>query len=1043
YVPSRMVKDLDPYGNEPSTLPADTYFACLDGTYRNWNADGDANWGEQNDIQDYYPEVYVSRISLDSETEAKKWADKVVRYEKEVPVGSWAGTMAFFGSTTHYTDDGPQQSEYLWSKHGRYAYSSIDRYYSDGPTRSSTGAKLLTYSNIQTGFNDGLSAVVYMGHGIAQYWSEGTQENSHYLYDANVAANLAQAPRMPFITAMSCETNWFDGSGWEAISEGFTENPNGGAIAYVGASRTTEGGIGYDTYLPGAPGIQEDVLRMMANGYNTPAEIFHRAKAYYVEAFINYFAGNQFAYNAWMEHNLLGPPETLLWMNAPKSFSVSYTFDNDHYTNFTVQVRDGSNNAVQNARVTLYSQTLEQRGYAYTDAMGRAVVPFTITQTAYGKLTVTKEDFKPYQKEVLLRDQTPPETEPVCMVQNPNGANGWYVTDPGLILSSSEPADISFIWNGRFTETYRGGTMEVPMGDNILEFWGEDNSGNEEDVKTFRVRYDPEIPMAEITMTPVEPDGNSGWFITQPVLEVDLEPSMGSPQRVDYWWDRGQKQECNGTIYPPQGSSELHVQAVDEAGNKGPEFSYEFNVDSIVPVTTYETDGVEPNVRGWYTDPMTITLRSDDRRSYTYYRWGSEGDWNKYSSELIPPSGNHTLQFYSEDDHGNREELRSLLVPYDVMAPEVEVTTEPRSPDGASNWYSTKPRVELKVLFESNAYDIFYYFEGQELQRYISPIDVSEGIWTLYCYAEDEAGNRGILREMEFKVDLTPDSTSDYLDLSTNDEGWFTDLPQVILKTSEGSKIYYSWEGLTGFEQYYGSLYPPGDEGVFHLAYYSVDPAGNEESRKLLTLLVDTTGPVVSVEMQKSADAGEEISIDLSGTTDGIGVEYYFVDFGDGTDSGWTVKPVLTHKYTSGGNYEVRVKAKDGVGHESTETIVKLTVNDDMDSTMLALIIGGGALLIVIVLALLIVAVVRSRHHHYPHHGIHHHPLHPLQPVPVQRPGIQSGAQRALPPHKPAQPKAAAQQPQKTPAPKPPAAVSSVPQPPKRPEIPQPPKPPL
>jgi PKD repeat protein len=195
--------------------------------------------------------------------------------------------------------------------------------------------------------------------------------------------------------------------------------------------------------------------------------------------------------------------------------------------------------------------------------------------------------------------------------------------------------------------------------------------------------------------------------------------------------------------------------------------------------------------------------------------------------------------------------------------------------------------------------------------------------------------------------------------------------------------------------------------------------------------------------MPTSVDAGEEISIDMSGTTDGIGVESYFVDFGDGTDSGWTVKPVLTYEYPSGGTYEVKVKAKDGAGHESVETIVKVTVNENMDTTMLALIIGGGVILIVIVLAILVVVVVRSRHHHYPHHGIHHHPLHPLQPVAGHRPAVHSGAPRALPPHGPLHPKIPPQQrPQTTPQ-KPVSPAAGTPQPPKRPEIPQPPRPPI
>ncbi|MGA1820827.1 MAG: C25 family cysteine peptidase [Thermoplasmatota archaeon] len=1043
-VASRTVKDLDPYtpAGEPSTLHTDTYFGCLDNGYTNYNSDGDSNWGEVNDIQDYIPEVYVSRIAVNSENEARGWAEKTVAYEKDVPVGGWAGTAGLLGSYTHEYDDGPKHCEYLWSNYMSGVYPTPDRYYSDGNVRASTGAKLLTYTNFQNGLSDGLSIVVYMGHGHWAVWTEGPQDASRYLYDTSPAAQLQQSPKLPFISAMSCETNWFDDN-HESISEAFTENGKGGAIAYGGAIRTTEGAIGYG-YLIGAPGIQEDTLRMLKQGYRAPAEVFQRAKAYYADQWGAYFDSYQFGFNAWMEHQILGAPNVLLWTSTPKTFNVQYDFEEDYYTNFTVTVRDGSNNPVKDAKVSVYSASLEERSFVHTDAMGRATVPFTIKETAYGKITVTKDNYKPFQKEVVLRDRTEPVTTPTCARPNPDGANGWYVSDPFLSFDSTEPSEISYKWNGGFVEEYKGGYVQVPQGANALEFWGTDSSGNEEDRKYYDIKYDPDTPVALITVEPVEPDGDGGWYITQPEISVELQPSQGSPQRVDYWWGRGSKQVCNGTIYPPQGDNELHIQAVDDAGNRQEEVRFYFKVDSIKPVTTASTGGVDPNERGWYVIPMTITLASDDRRSYIYYRWGEDGEFTKYSTDLTPPSGNNTLHFYAEDEHGNMEKLRSFRVPYDILPPDLEVTVTPRSPDGDSRWYVTKPRVTLDVAFEDNAYTIFYYFDGEEPREYISPIDIPEGEWTLHSYAEDEAGNRGILQTHEFRVDTRSDPTQDYLDLSTDDEGWYTDLPQVILRTSDEAEIYYSWEGYTGFERYSGGLYPPGDEGIFNLIYYSVDRAGNQEASKYLTIPVDGKAPDVLVEAPRKVNSGEEIVFDLSGTTDGVTVKAYYVDFGDGTNSGWVVNPKIAHRYTSSGSYLVKAKARDGVGHVSEELELDVQVKSEIDMTLL-LVIGGAVVLLVIIIGMTAAIIVsRRRHHHYPHHAIHIHPL-PGQNPPGQRPRSQVPAA----PRKKQLPPAA---PQQRPAPQGPAPVKgpgqpgppvvNIPRPPK-PPIPEPPKPPI
>ena len=85
-------------------------------------------------------------------------------------------------------------------------------------------------------------------------------------------------------------------------------------------------------------------------------------------------------------------------------------------------MRDNKNNLVKDAKVTIYSETLDHWSFVYTNNMGAAEVPFIITETAYGKITVTKDGFKPFQEEVVLKDRTDPLTTPVCGRPNPNGA---------------------------------------------------------------------------------------------------------------------------------------------------------------------------------------------------------------------------------------------------------------------------------------------------------------------------------------------------------------------------------------------------------------------------------------------------------------------------------------------------------------------------------------------------------------------------------------------------------------------------------------------
>jgi hypothetical protein len=81
-IPSRIAVAFDcEYGlyDDENDLRADMYYSCLNG---NWNADEDEIYGEEEDEVDYFPEVFVGRISANTAAEVTDYVSRLLEYEK-------------------------------------------------------------------------------------------------------------------------------------------------------------------------------------------------------------------------------------------------------------------------------------------------------------------------------------------------------------------------------------------------------------------------------------------------------------------------------------------------------------------------------------------------------------------------------------------------------------------------------------------------------------------------------------------------------------------------------------------------------------------------------------------------------------------------------------------------------------------------------------------------------------------------------------------------------------------------------------------------
>ena len=88
-------------------IPADMYYACLDGT---WNDDGDLRWGEPGE-EDLFAEVIVGRIAVDDSTEIAHFTHKLMMYQDQPVVDDIEKALMIGESLDSYTWGGDSKDE--------------------------------------------------------------------------------------------------------------------------------------------------------------------------------------------------------------------------------------------------------------------------------------------------------------------------------------------------------------------------------------------------------------------------------------------------------------------------------------------------------------------------------------------------------------------------------------------------------------------------------------------------------------------------------------------------------------------------------------------------------------------------------------------------------------------------------------------------------------------------------------------------------------------------------------------------------------------
>lgn len=548
----------------------------------------------------------------------------------------------------------------------------------------------------------------------------------------------------------------------------------------------------------------------------------------------------------------------------------------------------------------------------------------------------------------------------------PDGEDGWYTTTPVLTLATEAGANSYYRIDQGPSNLYK---QPVYLEDGIypLSYWSVDGKGNVEEARYTDLKIDTEGPRTEISVDPPVPDGY--WYTTTPTITL----STSHPNSmIQYRWDTGDYVPYSSPIKAPEGEHQLTWSARDQAGNQESPGTMHFKVDTIRPIVDYSIYPAEPDgISGWYISPPTITLMGD-AQDVLYFAIGNS-DYSRYSSGIVIPEGITNFRAVSVDQAGNRGEELLLQFKVDTIRPKLTWTMEGFNYmlDNASQWYNANPVLDIQS--SEGGSSIRYVLNDVE-HTYDAPIRIGEGHNEIWVHAMDRAGNEADPLFFLVKIDTKAPVVQRFIE-SPSENGWYRDMNmKVELRLvgeddrSSPATLHYAW-GENDYRTYRDPMTVP--EGINTLRYFARDSAGNVLKIESIEVKKDTIRPEAAMELVGAVNQtimiGEELIVDMSGSSDSTSNLQFQFDLGDGTFVSWRSTSSAAHSYSEAGTYKIRGSVKDSAGNVADiERMIhvveeEIPAVDQETGTNTVLLAGGAVLLVLLLVIIILLAIILVR----------------------------------------------------------------------------------
>ena len=335
---SYIVTTLTSGVSEDNTNPCDLFYACFDNQF-DWNKDGDENVGEHpDDDVDYSPEVILSRAPVNTVAGAEAFVAKSINYEKNPPATDFVNKMMMMGVTlfdepAEDPSDAEDKSEKAWSSYMSPYWSTGQRFrFYDTATdynasgNEAYGAGTASYNVSAANLTD----VISKGYNFLHIATHGMQtmmstEGGGGFSTSN-ASNLTNSDRQGILVTIACLTNAFDTEGPvvsdPCLSEAFLRNPNGGAVAYYGGTRSNLGYPGHTVFGAGFNFTNRWFRYCFSTVMTENEHLFGAVASSSKASFANYM---QYDSKRWVMYimNQCGDPALSIYTDNPQEINVS------------------------------------------------------------------------------------------------------------------------------------------------------------------------------------------------------------------------------------------------------------------------------------------------------------------------------------------------------------------------------------------------------------------------------------------------------------------------------------------------------------------------------------------------------------------------------------------------------------------------------------------------------------------------------------------------------------------------------------------------
>jgi hypothetical protein len=416
------------------------------------------------DGDDYFPDISMGRLSVDTLAQAKKRVADILSYEKaSVKNTSFYKNATIAGYFQHDRNGFAarrfaQTSEDV-AIHLSQANYSVDRIYfteknvkpkrwngagrwfGGGPA-GNVGDLIPKYlrkpgfkwdgsaDDITKAINSGRFLVVHRDHGRLWGWVE-----PHYEIDDVLTLNNAN--ELPVVWSVNCRTGWFDNetddkklqtpSGDLHFSEAWERSPNGGAVGVIAATR-----ISYSGYNDRLVWGWMDAIWPDFESSNSPTDpIFEMGSVldygkYYLAT--TYTADDKRKAEFEMFH-WFGDPTMQIWTGVPKTLIISHnsTISEDATSiEVTVTVSDA---VISISRAQPDNGTILGKAFSKGGAT-KIVLNSALKADEEIYVTVTKHNYRPYEATVKVQEVQPVDNDPCAAPTVTSDGNGGWTKTP-------------------------------------------------------------------------------------------------------------------------------------------------------------------------------------------------------------------------------------------------------------------------------------------------------------------------------------------------------------------------------------------------------------------------------------------------------------------------------------------------------------------------------------------------------------------------------------------------------------------------------------